>query len=93
MKIIVNNLNGNINALKNYISNVSNDINKIKNIIDSSIPAAWQGDDATSFRIEYNKILNSLMEYKSSLNDYLTFLSGVQKCFDILEEAYNKQIT
>lgn len=92
MKIVINNLSGSANELKNYISKISNDINKMKNIIDSEFSVAWQGEDATSFKNEYNNIINKLLEYKTSLDDYYKFLSEVKRCFDLLEEGYQKPI-
>lgn len=93
MKVIVNNLYGSVNELKNYINNISKDIDKIRNIIDSEVQVAWQGEDAASFKREYYNVINNLLGYKASLNDYQKFLSEVQNCFNLLEESYQKPIT
>ena len=75
-----------------YINEISRSITRIQNYL-SSIPNAWQGDDATKFLNKFrNEAIPELQNYFKVMKDYQSFLAQVYPIFQALDEYYDKAI-
>ncbi len=94
MKIIATgDISNDATKIKECVDNLNKDINELKNYIDA-IPQIWVGDDATRIIKKYNdEFFPELKKYKQVLDDYYVFLTKVYEIFRTLDENYNKSIS